>query len=105
MESFLDQFEGLHSQVLAVSCDPIASKEAWGKWLGGISYPLVSDFWPHGEMSKAYGVFNQEFGRPDRSFFVVDKQGILRWIRLFKSGELPDTVAVLDVLREIENAK
>lgn len=102
MEAFMADFEGLHSQVLAVSCDPVSSKEAWGKWLGGISYPLVSDFWPHGEMARAYGVFNEEFGRPDRSFFIVDKEGILRWIQLFKPGELPDTVRVLEALREID---
>lgn len=102
MESFLDQFEGLHSQVLAVSCDPVASKEAWGKWLGGISYPLVSDFWPHGEVSKQYGVFNEEFGRPDRATFIVDKQGIIRWIKFFPPGQLPDTVELLDALREID---
>ncbi len=98
----MDQFEGMNSQVLAVSCDPLASKEAWGKWLGGISYPLVADFWPHGAISEAYGVFNPEFGRPDRATFIVDKQGILRWIKLFKPGELPDTVQVLNALREIE---
>ena len=98
----MDEFERLHSQVLAVSCDPVSSKEAWGKWLGGITYPLVSDFWPHGEMSKLYGVFNEEFGRPDRSLFIVDKQGIIRWIKIFKPGELPDTVLVLDALREIQ---
>lgn len=51
---------------------------------------------------RAYGVFNEEFGRPDRSFFVADKKGILRWIKIFKSGELPDVVQVLDALREIE---
>lgn len=98
----MDEFEGLHSQVLAVSCDPVSSKEAWGKWLGGISYPLVADFWPHGEAAEAYGVFNREFGRPDRSTFIIDKQGIVRWIKLFKPGELPDTVQVLEVLREID---
>lgn len=104
MEAFLADFEELNSQVLAVSCDPISSKEAWGKWLGGVSYPLVADFWPHGEMSEAYGVFNREFGRPDRAFFIVDKQGIIRWFKLYKPGELPDTVLVLDALREIEKA-
>lgn len=98
----MDEFEGLNSQVLAVSCDPISSKEAWGKWLGGISYPLAADFWPHGVMAQAYGVFNQEFGRPDRALFVIDKQGIVRWVRYYKPGELPDTVQVLDMLREIE---
>ncbi len=55
-------------------------------------------------MSRAYGVFNEEFGRPDRSYFIVDKQGILRWIKIFKPGELPDTVQVLEALREIDKS-
>lgn len=102
MEALISQFEGLHSQVLAVSCDPVSAKEAWGKWLGGISYPLVSDFWPHGEMSRAYGVFNEEFGRPDRSTFLVDKQGIIRWIRLYKPGEPPEAEEVLQAVQQLE---
>lgn len=52
-------------------------------------------------MSRLYGVFNPEFGRPDRSTFIVDRSGILRWIKLYKPGELPDTVEVLDALREL----
>jgi len=100
----MDEFEGLDSQVLAVSCDPISSKEAWGKWLGGISYPLVADFWPHGHVAQAYGVFNAEFGRPDRATFIIDRQGIVRWIKYFKPGELPDTVQLLSALREITNS-
>jgi len=102
MEAFGDEFKNLDTQVLAVSCDPISAKEAWGKWLGGISYPLVSDFWPHGQAARAYGVFNEEFGRPDRSFFVVDKQGVIRWIKLLMPGEVPDTVQVLESLQAIQ---
>src|SRR5437867_2269103 len=103
MEALLSEFEGLNSQVLAISCDPIASKEAWGRALGGISFPLVSDFWPHGEMSAQYGVFNSEYGRPDRATFVVDKQGIIRWINVYESGVKPDPTEVLAALREIES--
>jgi peroxiredoxin (alkyl hydroperoxide reductase subunit C) len=55
-------------------------------------------------VADAYGVFNREFGRPDRATFLIDKQGIVRWIKLFKPGELPDTVQVLDALREIETS-
>jgi peroxiredoxin len=102
MESVLCEFEGLNSQVLAISCDPVAAKEAWGKSLGGISYPLVSDFWPHGKMCQAYGVFNQEFGRPDRSTFIVDKAGIIRWVKVYEPGEQPTNEEVLAALMEIE---
>ncbi len=99
----MPELEGLNSQVLAISCDAISSKQGWGVSLGGISYPLVSDFWPHGEMSSAYGVFNAEFGRPDRAFIVVDQSGIVRWIRLFEPGILPDNEELLAALREMKS--
>lgn len=91
----------MHSQVLAISSDPIFSKQAWGKALGGISYPLVADFWPHGEVAQKYGVFNPKLGRPDRSIFIVDKQGIIRWVKLYEPGILPDNADLLAELRKL----
>lgn len=100
----MHEFEGLNSQVLAISCDPIASKQAWGKALGGIAFPLIADFWPHGEVSRAYGVFNTEFGRPDRSTFIIDTTGTIRWAMLYEPGTLPDNSEILDQLRQIVKA-
>ncbi len=91
----------MNSQVLAISCDPVASKQAWGKSLGGISYPLLSDFWPHGAVSQAYGVFNSKLGRSDRATFVVDIQGILRWKKQYEPGVLPDNNEILAELRKL----
>jgi alkyl hydroperoxide reductase subunit AhpC len=96
------EFEGLNSQVLAISCDPIFSKQAWGKSLGGISYPLLADFWPHGAVSQKYGVFNEKLGRPDRAIFVVDKQGIVRWIKYYEPGVLPNNAEVLAELAKMK---
>ena len=87
---------------MAISCDPIASKQAWGKSLGGISYPLVTDFWPHGEVAQKYGIFNPKLGRPDRAIFVVDKQGIIRWIKHYEPGILPDNAELLAELTKLE---
>jgi alkyl hydroperoxide reductase subunit AhpC len=91
----------VNSQVLAISCDPVQSKQAWGKSLGGISYPLVADFWPHGEISRKYGVFDEKLGRPDRAIFVVDRQGILRWIKRYEAGVLPSNAELLEELSKI----
>ncbi len=88
--------------MLAISCDAVASKQAWGVSLGGISYPLVSDFWPHGETSNAYGVFSSEFGRPERATVVVDRSGIVRWYKRYEPGILPDNRELLDALRALE---
>ncbi len=92
----------MNSQVLAISCDPLFSNRAWGKSLGGISYPLVSDFWPHGEVSQKYGVFNSKQGRSDRAIFVVDKEGIIRWNKKYETGVQPDNAELLAELKKLQ---
>jgi alkyl hydroperoxide reductase subunit AhpC len=52
-------------------------------------------------MSRKYGVFNEKLGRPDRAIFVVDKQGIIRWIKHYESGVLPDNGELLTELRKL----
>jgi peroxiredoxin len=55
-------------------------------------------------MSKAYGVFSAEFGRPDRSTFIIDTSGIIRWAKLYQPGTLPDNSEILEELRRIDKA-
>jgi mycoredoxin-dependent peroxiredoxin len=76
-----DDVESLQNddtQVFAISCDTVASLRVFAE-KEGLSYPLLSDFWPHGEVAKAYGVFNETLGAADRGTFVIDKSGIVRW--------------------------
>jgi len=74
----LPTFESEAVQVLAISCDPMFSLRAFAE-RDGLSFPLLSDFWPHGETAKAYGVFNEDRGCADRSTYIVDPKGVLRW--------------------------
>ncbi|HET8718008.1 MAG TPA: peroxiredoxin [Nocardioidaceae bacterium] len=66
------------AQLLAVSCDPMFSLRAFAE-RDGLNFPLLSDFWPHGEVSRAYGVFDDERGCSRRSTFILDKAGVVRW--------------------------
>ncbi len=52
-------------------------------------------------MSIAYGVFSKEFGRPDRATIIIDKSGIVRWIKMSEPGILPDNAELLTALREL----
>jgi mycoredoxin-dependent peroxiredoxin len=74
----LPTFESDDVQVLAVSCDPMFALRAFAE-RDGLTFPLLSDFWPHGEVARAYDVFNEERGCANRSTFIVDKSGLLRW--------------------------
>jgi peroxiredoxin len=74
----LPTFESDDVQVLAVSCDPMFALRAFAD-ADGLTFPLLSDFWPHGAVASAYGVLNETRGCSDRSTFIVDRQGVLRW--------------------------
>ena len=74
----LPTFQSDDVQLLAVSCDPMHSLRAYAEH-DGLEFPLLSDFWPHGEVAAAYGVLNDKRGCANRSSFIVDKQGVLRW--------------------------
>ena len=65
-------------EVIGISCDPAWVLREWKKKESYIN-TFVSDFWPHGEVSKAYGAFDEIVGAPMRCTFLVDKEGILRF--------------------------
>lgn len=66
------------TEVLAISCDPVYALRAFAD-AEGLNFPLLSDFWPHGEVSAAYGVLDERKGAPHRSSYVVDREGVVRW--------------------------
>ena len=74
----ITDFSDDHTALLAVSCDHMFSQRAFAEH-DGITFPLLSDFWPHGAVSKAFGIFNEKAGCSGRATFIVDRDGILRW--------------------------
>ena len=74
----LAEFLTFDSEVLAISCDPTYALRAFAD-ADGLNFPLLSDFWPHGDVCRAYDVFDDRRGSPLRSSYVVDKEGTLRW--------------------------
>ncbi len=78
LEENLPSFAGADTDVILVSCDPPASRQAWKKHLQ-LSYTLASDFWPHGAAAKAYGVFDDSCGASVRGTFLIDTQGVVVW--------------------------
>ena len=74
----LPQWQSEDVQLLAVSCDMMFALRAFAEH-DKLTFPLLSDFWPHGQVASAYGVFNEKTGAADRSTFIVDKSGTVRW--------------------------
>ena len=74
----LGAFENEKVQLLAVSTDPMWSLRAFSE-KEGYKFPLLSDFYPHGEIAKKYGVFEETRGCAVRGTFIIDKEGVIRW--------------------------
>lgn len=78
------------TQILSISCDPVASLKIFAEDQN-LTTPLLSDFWPHGKVSRDYGVFLEDLGFANRGTFVIDKTGIIRWKVVTSPGEVRDT--------------
>jgi peroxiredoxin len=74
----LPSFSNDDVALLAVSCDPMYALRVFAE-RDGLRYPLLSDFWPHGAVARAYGVFDEQRGCALRGTFVIDAAGIVRW--------------------------
>jgi peroxiredoxin len=79
------EYEGAGVQVLAVSCDSRHSQRTWAEQQG-YQFPVLSDFWPHGDVARAYGVFNEALGCANRATFLIDRDG--RIVDTFASPDL-----------------
>ncbi|GAC1502391.1 MAG: hypothetical protein NVS1B14_07140 [Vulcanimicrobiaceae bacterium] len=100
-EKNLERFEGYNAQVVGISVDHRHANLAWSKSMGGITYPLLSDFWPHGDVSNKYGVFKEDQGMSERAIFIVDKQGIIRYIDVHDIAEQPDEQQIFEALQKL----
>ena len=85
----IEEFESAGVELLVVSCDAMYSLKAWAAQ-EGYSFDLLSDFWPHGDVARAYGVFDDERGLAVRGSFLIDADGILRWAVVNERGQRRD---------------
>jgi len=91
----------VRTQVLGLSVDSIPGLQAWAESLGGITYPLLSDFYPHGEIAQRYGVLRSD-GRSERAIFVINKRGIIRYVDVHDIDDQPDNEELFRVLEAVE---
>jgi peroxiredoxin len=77
------------SRVLAISVDSVYAHKVWAE-REGYDFPLLSDFWPHGAVARAYGVFNEKTGAANRGTFAVDRSGLIRFAAMNGPGEPRD---------------
>jgi peroxiredoxin len=78
LQENLGEFRRSNTEVVLVACEPTATRQAWKEHLG-LDYVVASDFWPHGAVARAYGVFDDDTGAPVRGTFLIDTTGTVIW--------------------------
>ncbi|WP_031523541.1 peroxiredoxin [Streptomyces sp. NRRL F-5123] len=94
----LDALQREDTALLAVSCDSMHAQRIFSDQ-EGFTFPLLSDFWPHGNASRAYGVFDDDKGCALRGSFVIDREGVIRWSVV---NGLPDARDLHDYVKALE---
>ncbi len=92
---------GWNVEIIGISVDHVPCLKAWADSLGGIHYPLLSDFWPHGDVAEKYGVLREE-GHSERAIFIIDREGILRYIDIHDIDDQPDNDLLFEELARID---
>lgn len=100
LQEHLDTYQNDAVQVLTVSVDSVFSHKVWAD-REGYAFPLLADFWPHGAVAQAYGVFNEAAGTAYRGTFVIDRDGVVRFAEMNMPGEARDQLGWRKALAEV----
>lgn len=99
-ETELERFSDFNTEVVSISMDSTYALNAWSKSMG-TSFPLLSDFYPQGQVVDLYGLRHQR-GMSNRAVIVIDEEGIIRSIEVMDSpGDMPDNENLFEALRKL----
>jgi peroxiredoxin len=95
-----DIFDRYDTILLGITVDNLPTLNAWTRMMGDLWFPVLSDFWPHGEVARRYGVLRSD-GTAERALFVIDKNGIIRYIDVSDINRRPDLKDLVDAMKAI----
>jgi peroxiredoxin (alkyl hydroperoxide reductase subunit C) len=94
-------FDETDAVLLGITVDNIPTLHAWTRQMGTVWFHVLSDFWPHGAVAKKYGVFRSD-GYTERAVFIIDKDGIIRFIQVSDINKKPDPAVCALELKKLE---
>ena len=100
LEENFDNFEKLNTVAFGLGVDSAPSNKAWADSMGIIKTRLLSDFWPHGEVARMYGVFRATDGFSERANIIIDESQKVVFVKVYPINQLPD---VLELIHFIEH--
>ena len=93
------QFDELNAVALGVGVDSVPSNKAWAEAMDIKNTKLLSDFWPHGIVAKAYGIFRENDGFSERANILIDEKGKVVFAQTYPIAQQPEVEEILDALR------
>jgi peroxiredoxin len=96
----LDMIHSLDAEIIGISEDNTPSQAMWVKAMHGLGFPVLSDFWPHGKVAGALGILRSD-GMAERAIFIIDKQGIIRYIDVHDINSRPDLGTIVHELEKL----
>ena len=96
-----DLFDAHDAILLGITVDSIPTLFSWTNQMGRLWFPVLSDFWPHGQTAEKYGILRTD-GTSERALFVIDKQGVIRYIDVHDINERP---ALENMVKALEKLK
>jgi alkyl hydroperoxide reductase subunit AhpC len=105
LNSLREKFEACGAQLVDISVDSVESHLAWQeREIGDVQFPLCADFFPHGEVASKFGVLREGLpvaGISERAAFVIDREGIIRFAKVYPIDRLPDLPGLLAEVEKI----
>lgn len=96
----MELFKANNAELVGITVDNIPTQKAWIDAMGGLNFPVLSDFWPHGKVASEYGVLRSE-GFTERALFVIDTNGVIRFIHVGDINKRPDLGMLMQALEKV----
>lgn len=101
LEENREVLESLNTIAIGLSVDTVPSKKAWADHLGIKTVRLLSDFWPHGQVADAYGIFREKNGFSERANMIVDVNGKIVFVKVYEIRQLPDIGEIIGIIKAL----
>lgn len=99
LEENFDDLASLNTLALGIGVDSSPSNKAWARALNIKRLRLISDFWPHGKVSRLYGVFREKDGYSERANILIDENGVVSFVKMYPMEQLPDIKEIIQILK------
>lgn len=100
LEENYDVLKSLNTTAVGISVDSVPCKKAWAQNIGITHTPLLCDFWPHGGLAMAYGIFRNANGFSERANILIDENQRVKFVKIYPVHSLPDIKEIIEFLHK-----